>query len=251
MYDLFFNDIGLREILSKITCLTAKQGTYSDYLADPCKTQVDHEVDLHVKARTPRMRPHHAQTRPHKYHHSPHLCLTVRSPRGLLYETSRDQGKCACQYPNTSAKDEPCTNPTTQLTSAAHWPYLCGRVRAQFVLGRGVRVLTSTFTLVSACFLQESARWPNRQTQVRPLCSWLPGKRHVVGTYFQYVEWARLITLLEDYWIWIFSGLLVVGYCTEQSVGTLERQFTGIIELFTWQHIYSAEHVASSELNAF
>ncbi len=50
-----------------------------------------------------------------------------------------------------------------------HWPYLRGRVRAQFALVQGVRVFTSMLTSVSASFLQGSARWPNPQTQVQPL----------------------------------------------------------------------------------
>ncbi len=49
------------------------------------------------------------------------------------------------------------------------WWYLCSRVHAWFVLVRGVWVLTSTFTPVCDCFLQRSARWQNRQTQVQPV----------------------------------------------------------------------------------
>ncbi len=55
---------------------------------------------------------------------------------------------CAC----VSKEGWRCTNPLL----VRHWWYLCGRVRAPFVLGRGpcgVRVLTSIFTSVSACFL--------------------------------------------------------------------------------------------------
>ena len=42
--------------------------------------------------------------------------------------------------------------------SNADWWYLCGRVRAWFVLAQVVRVLTSMLTSASTCFLQGSAR---------------------------------------------------------------------------------------------
>ncbi len=56
------------------------------------------------------------------------------------------------------------------FAKAIEWRYLCGWIRAQFGLVRGVRAfITCKSTLWSTCVLQGSARCPNLQTQVRPM----------------------------------------------------------------------------------
>ena len=75
------------------------------------------------------------------------------------------------------------------------WWYLCGRVRARFVLAQGVPVLRSMLTSVSACFLLGFERWPNRQTQVQPMSQILKMGISMDFFYFRRLVWLGSCTV--------------------------------------------------------
>ena len=116
------------------------------HLADPCKTQVGHEVDLNVKARTPRARPNHARTQPHggtcvfRFGHLADPCkkqvknevnllvimLTLEHPREASDEHEPCTDPTAWEHRN---EHKPCTNPTTQVPPLAILGHLMDPVR--------------------------------------------------------------------------------------------------------------------------
>ena len=86
----------VRPIPTKIgTVLPSNGGTcvweFGDF-ADPCKKQVDSEVNMLVKTRTPRARTHRARTQPHKYHQS----FVSRSPQQVFLTIRALKGGGSC-----------------------------------------------------------------------------------------------------------------------------------------------------------